>query len=325
MKIFCLLLIILFMSVLIGKRLPIFLSAVLTGILCLLVAFFFVSNTEGSVISYLIQGIIGRESSFLNIAADYFINNLPVFLLISLLITCFEVSYITDVIAEIIVEKFGTYSFLSAIFLIGGLFSCIGFPPFVAFVVIYPFYRSFFSLCDIPPRLYQFVYFIGAVIASVLIPDFLYQSALLPTAALGLNSAVSGRLILVFSLIGAMAVTILFLGYIRFLERNGQHYELTEKDRFRIENAINYSPSRPKFFIIVFPMIVFFAVYNFLNVSFLLAVLAALITSCIFFCKYLFRSDFWICLGSNLLWCSYMLLNVSAIAGLGSILQKVLM
>ena len=181
MGIFLILLSITLVIFLVFKGVPVFYSAVLASMFCLLTAALFTgAGADTGMVNYLINGMTGAEGSYVSGLGGYFTKNFCIFVLGAIFGKLFDNSGAADAIAEAIVGKLGAKAVIPAILLVGWVLTYGGVSVFVAFFAMYPLMLSLFKEADIPRRLLPLYYFAGAGTSSGWFPGSPQAHNLLP-------------------------------------------------------------------------------------------------------------------------------------------------
>lgn len=172
MGIFLILLSIAIVILLVFKGVPVFYSAFIASLFCLLTAALFTgAGVDVGVGKYLLQSMTDTaNTSYVQGLGGYFTSNFCIFVLGAIFGKLFDNSGAADAIAETIVAKLGAKAVIPAIILVGWILTFGGVSVFVAFFAMYPLMLSLFKEADIPRRLLPLFYFAGAGTSSGWIP-----------------------------------------------------------------------------------------------------------------------------------------------------------
>lgn len=255
MGIFLILLSIALVIVLVFRGVPVFYSAVIASLFCLLTAALFTgAGTDAGIVNYVINGMTSMDSSYVKGLGNYFTTNFCIFVLGAIFGKLFDNSGAADAIAEAIVSRMGAKAVIPAILLVGWVLTYGGVSVFVAFFAMYPLMLSLFKEADIPRRLLPLFYFAGAGTSSGWFPGSPQAHNLLPSTALG----VSPSSWLVPGIFFAIIEMIIVVGFVFFYtnrcKKNGEHYELTEADKKIIaEKEAKVASRRPSWLVAALP------------------------------------------------------------------------
>lgn len=295
MGIFLILLSITLVIFLVFKGVPVFYSAVLASMFCLLTAALFTgAGADTGMVNYLINGMTGAEGSYVSGLGGYFTKNFCIFVLGAIFGKLFDNSGAADAIAEAIVGKLGAKAVIPAILLVGWVLTYGGVSVFVAFFAMYPLMLSLFKEADIPRRLLPLYYFAGAGTSSGWFPGSPQAHNLLPATALGVSPSswlVPGILFAVFEMV--LVVGFVFY-YTKRCRKNGEHYELTEADRkIMAEKEAKDASRRPSWMVAALPMVVLIVVLNVVKLAVPVSLLVGILVAVICFFRSFDLSKFW--------------------------------
>ena len=134
MGIFLIVLSIILVIVLVFKGVPIFYSAVISSLFCLVTAALFTgAGVDLGTAGYVINGMTGAENSYVGGLGSYFTTNFCIFVLGAIFGKLFDNSGAADAIAEAIVQRMGAKAGIPAILLVGCVLTYGGGSGFVAF------------------------------------------------------------------------------------------------------------------------------------------------------------------------------------------------
>ena len=325
MGIFLILLSITLVIILVFKGVPVFYSAVIASMFCLLTAALFTgAGADVGMVNYMINGMTGAEGSYVSGLGGYFTKNFCIFVLGAIFGKLFDNSGAADAIAEAIVGKLGAKAVIPAILLVGWVLTYGGVSVFVAFFAMYPLMLSLFKEADIPRRLLPLYYFAGAGTSSGWFPGSPQAHNLLPTTALGVSPSswlVPGIVFAVFEMI--LVVGFVFY-YTKRCRKNGEHYELTEADRkIMAEKEAKDSSRRPSWMVAAFPMVVLIVVLNVVKLPVPVSLLVGILAAVICFFRSFDLSKFWGMMSDGAMGGVSSLFNTAAIVGFGSVVQAV--
>ena len=325
MGIFLILLSITLVIFLVFKGVPVFYSAVLASMFCLLTAALFTgAGADTGMVNYLINGMTGAEGSYVSGLGGYFTKNFCIFVLGAIFGKLFDNSGAADAIAEAIVGKLGAKAVIPAILLVGWVLTYGGVSVFVAFFAMYPLMLSLFKEADIPRRLLPLYYFAGAGTSSGWFPGSPQAHNLLPATALGVSPSswlVPGILFAVFEMV--LVVGFVFY-YTKRCHKNGEHYELTEADRkIMAEKEAKDASRRPSWMVAALPMVVLIVVLNVVKLAVPVSLLVGILVAVICFFRSFDLSKFWGMMSDGAMGGVSSLFNTAAIVGFGSVVQAV--
>ncbi len=325
MGIFLIVLSIILVIVLVFKGVPIFYSAVISSLFCLVTAALFTgAGVDLGTAGYVINGMTGAENSYVGGLGSYFTTNFCIFVLGAIFGKLFDNSGAADAIAEAIVQRMGAKAVIPAILLVGWVLTYGGVSVFVAFFAMYPLMLSLFKEADIPRRLLPLFYFAGAGTSSGWFPGSPQAHNLLPATAL--NVSPSSWLLpgIFFAIIEMIIVVGFVFWYTGRCKKNGEHYELTEADRKVIaEKEAKDASKRPSWMISVIPMVVLIAALNIVKLAVPVALLVGILAAVICFFKSFELNKFWGMMSDGAMSGVSSLFNTAAIVGFGSVVQAV--
>ena len=325
MGIFLILLSIALVIVLVFKGVPVFYSAVIASLFCLLTAALFTgAGADIGAVDYVINGMTGMDASYVKGLGNYFTTNFCIFVLGAIFGKLFDNSGAADAIAEAIVSKMGANAVIPAILLVGWVLTYGGVSVFVAFFAMYPLMLSLFKEADIPRRLLPLFYFAGAGTSSGWFPGSPQAHNLLPATALG----VSPSSWLLPGIFFAIIEMIIVVGFVFFYtgrcKKNGEHFELTEADKKVIaEKEAKDASKRPSWIVAIRPMIILIAALNVIKLAVPVALLVGILAAIIFFFRSFDLSKFWGMMSEGAMGGVSSLFNTAAIVGFGSVVQAV--
>ncbi|MCB7321066.1 GntP family permease [Lacrimispora sp. 210928-DFI.3.58] len=325
MGIFLILLSIALVIVLVFRGVPVFYSAVIASLFCLLTAALFTgAGTDAGIVNYVINGMTSMDSSYVKGLGNYFTTNFCIFVLGAIFGKLFDNSGAADAIAEAIVSRMGAKAVIPAILLVGWVLTYGGVSVFVAFFAMYPLMLSLFKEADIPRRLLPLFYFAGAGTSSGWFPGSPQAHNLLPSTALG----VSPSSWLVPGIFFAIIEMIIVVGFVFFYtnrcKKNGEHYELTEADKKIIaEKEAKDASRRPSWLVAALPMVVLIIVLNVVKLPVPVSLLVGILAAIICFFKSFDLSKFWGMMSEGAMGGVSSLFNTAAIVGFGSVVQAV--
>ena len=323
--IFLILLSIILVIILVFKGVPVFYSAVIASIFCLLTAALFTgAGVNTGILDYMIHGMTGMEGSYVSGLGSYFTKNFCIFVLGAIFGKLFDNSGAADAIAETIVKKMGSKAVIPAILLVGWILTYGGVSVFVAFFAMYPLMLSLFKEADIPRRLLPLYYFAGAGTTSGWFPGSPQAHNLLPATALGVSPSawlVPGIIFAVFEMI--LVVSFVFY-YTNRCRKNGEHFELTDADRKIIAEKEHKDASRrPSWIVAILPMIILIVVLNVVKLDVPVSLLSGILAAVICFFRSFDLSKFWNMMSEGAMGGVSSLFNTAAIVGFGSVVQAV--
>ena len=187
MGIFLILLSLALLVFLVFRGIPVFFSAVLASIFCLLTAQVFTGGM--SVITGMTSTAQLADStakaSYITGLASYFGNYFWMFILGAVFGKLYEVTGAANAIANGIISKFGEKAVIPAILIAGFVLTYGGVSVFVCFFALYPLMLSMFEKADISRKLIPAFYFAGAGTASGWMPGSPQLQNTIPAEALG--------------------------------------------------------------------------------------------------------------------------------------------
>ena len=326
MGIFLILLSIAIVILLVFKGVPVFYSAFIASLFCLLTAALFTgAGVDVGVGKYLLQSMTDTaNTSYVQGLGGYFTSNFCIFVLGAIFGKLFDNSGAADAIAETIVAKLGAKAVIPAIILVGWILTFGGVSVFVAFFAMYPLMLSLFKEADIPRRLLPLFYFAGAGTSSGWIPGSPQAHNLLPSTALGV--APTAWLVpgVCFAIFETALVVLFVFWYTARCKKNGEHFELTEADKKVMEEkAAKDISNRPSFLLALAPMIILMLALNVIKLAVPLSLLVGILAAVILFFKSFDLKSFWKMMSDGAMGGVSSLFNTAAIVGFGSVVKMV--
>lgn len=303
MGIFLILLSIVLVIALVFKGVPIFYSAVIASIFCLLTAALFTgAGAEGGPLAYLVSGMTSTArltdptaaNSYIFGLGNYFTSNFFIFVLGAIFGKLFDNSGAADAIAEAIVSKLGAKAVIPAVILVGFVLTYGGVSVFVAFFAMYPLMLSLFKEADIPRRLLPLFYFAGAGTSSGWAPGSPQAHNLLPATALNVSPASWFGPGWAFVIIEMIMVVAFVFWYTDHCKKNGEHFVLSEADKKVIaEKEAKDASMRPSWILAIVPMIVLILVLNVVKLAVPVSLTVGIVVAIVCFFKSYDLSKFW--------------------------------
>lgn len=321
MGIFLVLLSLALLVFLVFRGVPVFFSAVIASIFCLVTAQLFTGGM--SVIDGMtsVQKLTDASAaaSYITGLASYFGNYFWMFILGALFGKLYEVTGAANSIANGIIGKFGEKAVIPAILIAGFVLTYGGVSVFVCFFALYPLMLSMFEKADISRKLIPAFYFAGAGTASGWIPGSPQLQNTIPAEALGVSYSAA---LLPGLIAGVFEMVLVFAWIFYCVKRSkakGEHFEMSEADRKEIEKT--QGQKLPGFLVSLIPMVVLLVVLNFTKlgapVSLFIGVLAAM--GC--FIQNLDWKEIWPTLRGGLMGGVNSLFNTASVVGFGSVVQ----
>ncbi len=307
MQIFLVLLSLALLIFLCFKGVPIFFSAVISGLFLLLTAG--MNPVEQFTTTY-VQGLSGYFGKF------FFI-----FVLGSLFGKLTDISGAADAIAKAIVDKLGDKFIIPSIIIAGAVLTYGGVSVFVCMFTLYPLMVSMFKRGDISRTLIPAVYFAGAGTFSCMMPGSPQIQNLMPGQILGTPATAA----LVPGLIAAVFEAAMVFGFTLWYadrsKKKGMHFEMTERDRLMLE--AKEGKQLPGVLLAILPMIVLLVSLNVFRVSAEVALFLGFMSGLVFYFKYLPWKNIWQHLADGTKDGTGSLFSTSAVVGFGSLVQVV--
>lgn len=326
MGIFLILLSIAVVILLVFKGVPVFYSAFIASLVCLVTAALFTgAGVDVGVGSYILNSMTDTaNTSYVQGLGSYFTSNFCIFVLGAIFGKLFDNSGAADVIAETIVDKLGARAVIPAILLVGWVLTFGGVSVFVAFFAMYPLMLSLFKEADIPRRLLPLFYFAGAGTSSGWIPGSPQAHNLLAVQALGVTPTAWLVPGLIFAIFESVLVYAFVWWYTSHCKKNGEHFELTEADqKVMEEKAAKDISKRPSFLIALVPMLILMVVLNIVKAPVALSLLIGILAAVACFFTSFDLSSFWKMMSDGAMGGVSSLFNTAAIVGFGSVVKMV--
>ncbi|GLC81913.1 GntP family permease [Lacrimispora brassicae] len=289
------------------KGVPIFFSAVISGLFLLLTAG--MNPVEQFTTTY-VQGLSGYFGKF------FFI-----FVLGSLFGKLTDISGAADAIAKAIVDKLGDKFIIPSIIIAGAVLTYGGVSVFVCMFTLYPLMVSMFKRGDISRTLIPAVYFAGAGTFSCMMPGSPQIQNLMPGQILGTPATAALAPGLIAAVFEAVLVFWFTLWYADRCKKKGMHFEITEKDKLML--GVKEGKQLPSFLVAILPMIVLLVALNVFRVSAEVALFLGFMSGLVFYFKYLPWKDIWQHLADGTKDGTGSLFSTSAVVGFGSLVQVV--
>lgn len=287
------------------KGIPIFFSAMISGIFLLL--------TAG------MNPVEQMTTTYVNGLAGYFGKFFFIFVLGSLFGKLTDISGAADAIAKTIIDKLGDKFIIPSIVIAGAVLTYGGVSVFVCMFTLYPLMVSLFKRGDISRTLIPAVYFAGAGTFTGMMPGSPQIQNLMPGQILGTPATAAmlpGMLAAAFE---AVLVFVFIIWYTNRSKKKGMHFEMTEKDRAMLE--LKASKELPGFFIALLPMLILLVALNVLKLSAELALFVGFISGLICYSKFIPWKDILKHLSDGTKDGTGSLFNTSAVVGFGSLVQ----
>ena len=290
------------------KGVPIFFSAMISGIFLLLTAG--MNPIEHLTTTY-VKGLSGYFGQF------FFI-----FVLGSLFGKLTDISGAADAIAKTIIDKLGDKFIIPSILIAGAVLTYGGVSVFVCMFTLYPLMVSLFKRGDISRTLIPAVYFSGAGTFTGMMPGSPQIQNLMPGQILGTPATAAFVPGLIAAAFEAVLVFGFMIWYANRCKKKGMHFEMTEKDRAMLE--LKQGKELPSFLIALIPMIILLVVLNVFKFSAEVALFVGFISALIFYFKQIPWKEIWKHLSDGTKDGTGSLFNTSAVVGFGSLVQATL-
>jgi len=306
---------------LVFKGVPIFFSAVLSSLFCLITAQMFTGGID------VISGMVSTASlsdtsaapSYVTGLAKYFGSYFWMFILGALFGKLYEVSGAAEAVANGIVNKLGERAIIPAIIIAGFLLTYGGVSVFVCFFALYPLMLSMLQRADISRTLIPALYFAGAGTASGWMPGSPQLQNTIPADALGVSYSVAfapGMIAGIFE----MALVFLWIFYcVRQSKAKGLHFEITASDKEAMARLDNQNTTG--FFLALIPMAVLLVVLNGTKLGAPTSLFIGVIAALLCFFRQLDWKNIWKILQQGLLGGVGSLFNTAAVVGFGAVVQ----
>lgn len=322
MGIFLVLLSLALLVFLVFRGVPVFFSAVISSLFCLITAQLFTNGMSviDGMTSVAALSDPAAAQSYITGLASYFGRYFWMFILGALFGKIYEVTGAAESIANGIIGKFGEKAVIPAIIIAGFVLTYGGVSVFVCFFALYPLMLSMFERADISRKLIPAFYFAGAGTASGWMPGSPQLQNTIPAEALGVSYSAAFLPGLIAGIFEMVLVFVWIYYCVRVSKAKGEHFEMSEADRKEMEKA-NADRKLPSFLMAVVPMVVLLVVLNFTKlgapVSLFIGVIAAL--AC--FLSFVDWSKIWDTLRTGLMGGVNSLFNTAAVVGFGSVVQ----
>lgn len=288
------------------KGVPIFFSAMISGIFLLL--------TAG------MNPIEQLTTTYVNGLAGYFGQFFFIFVLGSLFGKLTDISGAADAVAKTIIDKLGDKFIIPSILIAGAVLTYGGVSVFVCMFTLYPLMVSLFKRGDISRTLIPAVYFSGAGTFSCVIPGSPQIQNLLPGQILGTPPTAAFVPGLIAAIFEAVLVFTFMLWYAKRCKDKGMHFEMTEKDKAMLE--LKKDKELPNFLIALIPMIILLVALNIFKLSAEVALFLGFISALVFYYKQMPWKEIWRHLSDGTKDGTGSLFNTSAVVGFGSLVQQ---
>ncbi|MCI1966042.1 MAG: hypothetical protein LKJ17_07935 [Oscillospiraceae bacterium] len=305
MQIFLVLLSLAVLIFLCFKGVPIFFSALISGIFLLLTAGL---NPAELITTTYVEGFVGYFGKF------FFI-----FILGALFGKITDISGAADAIANAIVKKFGEKAIVPSIVLAGAMLTYGGVSVFVCMFTLYPLMVSLFKKGDISRTLIPAIYFAGAGTFTGMMPGSPQIQNLIPGQYLGTAptaALVPGLLAAAFEAVCVFAFSI---WYVKRSQKKGQHFVMTEKDAAMLK--LKEGKALPNFFLALAPMVILLVALDVIQWSAEISLFVGCIAGLIFYSKQIPWKEIWGHLGGGTFDGVGALFNTAAVVGFGSLVQ----
>ncbi len=287
------------------KGVPIFFSAMISGIFLLL--------TAG------MNPVEQMTTTYVNGLAGYFGKFFFIFVLGSLFGKLTDISGAADAVAKTIIDKLGDKFIIPSILIAGAVLAYGGVSVFVCMFTLYPLMVSLFKKGDITRTLIPAVYFAGAGTFACMMPGSPQIQNLMPSQILGTPATaafVPGMMAAVFE---AVLVFVFIIWYAKRCKEKGMHFEMTEKDKATLE--LKKDKEIPSFLVALIPMIILLVVLNIFKLSAEVALFIGFISALVCYYKQIPWKDIWKHLSDGTKDGTGSLFNTSAVVGFGSLVQ----
>lgn len=287
------------------KGVPIFFSAMISGIFLLL--------TAG------MNPVEQMTTTYVNGLAGYFGKFFFIFILGSLFGKLTDISGAADAIAKAIIDKLGDKFIIPSIIIAGAVLTYGGVSVFVCMFTLYPLMVSLFKRGDISRTLIPAVYFAGAGTFSCMMPGSPQIQNLMPSQILGTPATAALVPGLIAAAFEAVLVFWFILHYAGRCKKKGMHFEMTQKDQKMLE--LKEGKTLPHVLIALLPMLVLLVSLNLFKLSAELALFLGFIAGLVFYCRHIPWKDIWKHLTDGTKDGTGSLFNTAAVVGFGSLVQ----
>lgn len=287
------------------KGVPIFFSAMISGIFLLITAG--LNPVEQMTTTY-VSGLAGYFGKF------FFI-----FVLGSLFGKLTDISGAADAIAKTIIDKLGDKFIIPSIIIAGAVLTYGGVSVFVCMFTLYPLMVSLFKKGDITRTMIPAVYFAGAGTFSCMMPGSPQIQNLMPGQILGTPATAAMVPGLIAAAFECALVFTFIIWYAKRCKEKGMHFEMTDKDRAMLE--LKKNKQLPGFFVALLPMAVLLVALNVFKLSAEVALFAGFLAGLVFYAKQIPWKEIWKHLGDGTKDGTGSLFNTSAVVGFGSLVQ----
>lgn len=306
---------------LVFRGIPIFFSAGIASLFCLINAQLFTGGIDviTGMVSTASLSDPGATASYITGLSKYFGNYFWMFILGALFGKLYEVSGAAEAIANGIVDKLGEKAIIPAIIIAGFLLTYGGVSVFVCFFALYPLMLSMLRKADITRTLIPALYFAGAGTASGWIPGSPQLQNTIPADALGVSYSVAfvpGMIAGVFE----MVLVFLWIFYcVKQSKAKGLHFEAVESDKEALSRMENRKTTG--FLLSLLPMIVLLVVLNATKLGAPTSLFIGVIAALLCFNQQLDWKNIWGTLQQGLLGGVSSLFNTAAVVGFGAVVQ----
>lgn len=305
MQIFLVVLSLALLILLCFKGVPIFFSAMISGIFLLL--------TAG------MNPVEQMTTTYVNGLAAYFGKFFFIFVLGSLFGKLTDISGAADAIAKAIIDKLGDKFIIPSIIVAGAVLTYGGVSVFVCMFTLYPLMVSLFKRGDITRTLIPAVYFAGAGTFSCMMPGSPQIQNLMPAQILGTPATAALVPGLISAVFEAALVFWFIIYYAGRCRKKGMHFEITQKDQKMLE--LKQGKALPNVVTALIPMMILLVSLNLFRLSAELALFLGFISGLVFYYRQIPWKDIWRHLTDGTRDGTGSLFNTAAVVGFGSLVQ----
>ena len=304
------------------KGVPVFFSAVLAGLFCLITAALFTGGVDvlAGMTSVAKLDDSAAAPSYVTGLATYFGKNFWLFIFGAIFGKLYEVTGAANAIANGIINKFGEKAIIPAILLAGAVLTYGGVSVFVCFFALYPLMLSMFKKADITRKLLPAFYFAGAGTFTGWMPGSPALQNTIPADALGVSYSAALVPGLITTVIEAVLVYFWIVWCVKHHKAKGDHFEMSEADKKEMEK-LEAGTNLPNFWVALIPMIILLVVLNFTKAGAPLSLAIGVVSALAIFFKFLDWKNIWKTLKDGLMGGVSSLFNTAAIVGFGSVVQ----
>lgn len=324
MGIFFIILSLLLLVFLVFRGVPVFFSAVISGIFCLLTAQLFTGGIDimTGMTSVARLSDSTAPTSYVFGLANYFGTNFWVFVLGAMFGKLYEVTGAANAIANGIINKFGEKAVIPAILLAGAVLTYGGVSVFVCFFALYPLMLTMFKKADITRKLLPAFYFAGAGTFTGWMPGSPALQNTIPADALGVSYSAALVPGLITTVLEAVLVYFWIVWCVKHHKAKGDHFEMTDADKAEMER-LDSDKKLPHFVLSLVPMIILLIVLNFTKAGAPLSLLVGVICALICFFKFFDWKQIWNTLKTGLMGGVTSLFNTASVVGFGEVIKAV--